>query len=140
MKSNTNNASQVEIQNLKQVLSSKKFATTRRQNDTATSAASLAKNTKRSATNINAESYGDLELPIDSAQRWMSNAHMQASQSMLRKHGGDYFDTKIDPLPVPRQAFSSSKRNSPDFTKTGLSKVESDMNDGTTAGDDAETR
>ncbi len=59
---------------------------------------------------------------------------------MLRKHGGDYHDTKIDPVPVPRQALSSSKRNSPDFTKTGLSKVESDMNDGMSAGDEVETR
>jgi hypothetical protein len=47
---------------------------------------------------------------------------------MLRKHGGDYLDTKIPQIPAPRTNMSPSKLNSPDFTKTGLSKVESDMN------------
>ena len=46
--------------------------------------------------------YANYELPEDAAQRWMTTAQFQASNASLRKHGGDYLDTKTSPVPAPR--------------------------------------
>ena len=44
----------------------------------------------------------ELDLPHDAADRWIGTAHMKASNSMLRKHGGDYLDTRSSKIPAPR--------------------------------------
>ena len=78
-------ASQAEIKNLKEVL----YFSGRKQSRGAQSAC----NTKRkSDKSPEKEDHGNLELPEDAAQRWMSNAAYQASQTMLRRHGGEFID------------------------------------------------
>ena len=53
-------------------------------------------------------------LPEDAAKRWMSTAAYQASQTMLRKHGGDYIDTKSGEIPqtMTYNRMSSCKKKS----------------------------
>ena len=46
--------------------------------------------------------YVNFDLPEDAAQRWMTTAQYNASQSMLKKHGGNYRDTKSKLVPAPR--------------------------------------
>lgn len=45
-----------------------------------------------------------LELPEDSAKRWMSQAHYQAMQSSKVAHGGYLLDTKTQALPQQRSS------------------------------------
>lgn len=87
--------SQNQIQNLKEVLqmsSSNKFI--RGSGNFSTQKHDSVRNSGDYCVNF--------DLPEDAAQRWMTNAQYQASQTMLRKHGGNYMDTKTNAVPPPR--------------------------------------
>ena len=70
-KTNTNNASQAEIRNLKEVLHSSNLQKARRYG-------TAAQTTKKDeyAKGRQSQVSFDFELPEDAAQRWMSNAQI----------------------------------------------------------------
>jgi len=71
------------------------------------------------------EYFDKLELPEDAAHRWMTNAVFQASQSMLRKHGGDYIDPKSRELPDHKQ-LSKKYCSTPNGLLCGVSEIDAE--------------